>query len=337
MASAKLPGKADHTLALKKIKQLTTDLGIYQFGKGKVPDPSFGYALEDQARALIVTHQFGEKKLDEIYLDFIAKSYRKDGLFNQYFYEDSRGFVEDPTLITVEDKEEVYGTILWSLLSTNNYSKETKLLIEQLKKLVQNFDYPRAIATSLLGLTSERKASNLENQLTERLLEYFRKTASPNWQWFENYLTYANPILPWACWEVSINRNNSEAKKIAEESTNFLIEQCQIKGIPAPIGNQSWYKKGGGKAVFDQQPIDAAYMVCCLEKAYLVTQNPFYLEWAKKWWGWFWGNNLLKIPLVDRNFACYDGLTPTGVNLNQGAESNICFLLAFLAAKRMSL
>ena len=39
--------------------------------------------------------------------------------------------------------------------------------------------------------------------------------------------------------------------------------------------------------------------------------------------------------MLDENWACYDALTPHGVNLNQGAESNICFLMAYLAAKRM--
>ena len=38
---------------LKKIKLLTTNTGIYQHGKLNKPNPEFGYAIEDQARALI--------------------------------------------------------------------------------------------------------------------------------------------------------------------------------------------------------------------------------------------------------------------------------------------
>ncbi|MCX6384190.1 MAG: hypothetical protein NTV16_06885 [Actinobacteria bacterium] len=43
------------------------------------------------------------------------------------------------------------------------------------------------------------------------------------------------------------------------------------------------------------------------------------------------------MPLIDKDFACYDALNPEGVNLNQGAESNICFLMAYLSAKRMGI
>ncbi|MGB6607560.1 MAG: glycosyltransferase, partial [Atribacterota bacterium] len=94
---------------------------------------------------------------------------------------------------------------------------------------------------------------------------------------------------------------------------------------------------GKNKALFDQQPIDSSYMICCLEKAYYATEDNFYLNWAKKWYKWFFGNNINNIPLIDENFACYDALNPEGVNLNQGAESNICFLMAFLAAKRLEI
>ena len=41
--------------------------------------------------------------------------------------------------------------------------------------------------------------------------------------------------------------------------------------------------------------------------------------------------NDLRVPLYDfRTGACYDGLTPRGPNLNQGAESTLCCLLALL-------
>jgi len=78
-------------------------------------------------------------------------------------------------------------------------------------------------------------------------------------------------------------------------------------------------------------------MVCCLEKAHHATKDDIYLSWAEKWYKWFWGNNINNKLLIDENFACCDALTPEGVNLNQGAESNICFLMAYLSAKRLGL
>jgi len=61
-------------------------------------------------------------------------------------------------------------------------------------------------------------------------------------------------------------------------------------------------------------------------KAYFGNRGQiYYLDWAGKWYNWFWGFNIKNTPLIDKNFSCYDSLTPEGVNLNQGAESNIVF------------
>jgi len=44
---------------------------------------------------------------------------------------------------------------------------------------------------------------------------------------------------------------------------------------------------------------------------------------------WFLGENRLGLPLYDFATAgCRDGLGATDVNLNQGAESTVCFLMA---------
>jgi len=323
---------------LQKIKQLTTDVGIYQHDTRGQPDPSFGYALEDQARALIIAHEFGDKDLEEIYFNFIIKAQNKNTFLNQYYYEDQRGFVNDITPSTVLDRQEAYGITLWALLSTNYFQdKKIKTLVDQVCVNARLWVSPRAIAAALLGLVSLPTPSSLEKELAEKMRYFYEQTATQNWQWFENYLTYANAILPWALWETILKRNNNSLLPIAEKSTNFLIENCQIDGIPSPVGSQGWYSKGGKKPLFDQQPIEAAYMVCCLEKAYLSTKDQFYLKWAEKWWKWFWGNNINKIPLIDKNNACYDSLNKEGISLNQGAESNICFLMASLAAKRLKM
>lgn len=318
-----------------KIRQLTTNIGIYQHGKLNLPDPKMGYALEDQARALIVAHEFKDKNLEEIYLNYIIRSKRPDGLLYHYYYEDS-GFEENNSPGGTTSEQEAYGITIWALISTGNLkNRELKEILEKLKNDALFWTSPRAIAAALLGLTNLPKQTPLEKELTKKLHYVFNSTAQENWNWFENYLVYANAIIPWALWEVGLKRKCAKSLEIATKSTLFLIENCQIDAIPAPIGNNGWFKKGGEKPIYDQQPVDAAYMVCLLEKAYYATKNQLYLTWAKKWWDWFWGKNTQKKSLIDEDLACYDALTPWGVNLNQGAESNICFLLAYLAAIRL--
>ena len=75
---------------LKKLRSITSDIGVYQHGKLNKPNPEFGYAIEDQARAIIVANEFKDKKLQKIYLNFIRSAKRQDGLLHHfYFYNDS--------------------------------------------------------------------------------------------------------------------------------------------------------------------------------------------------------------------------------------------------------
>jgi hypothetical protein len=324
---------------LKKIRSMTSDIGIYQHGRLDKPDPKFGYALEDQARALIVADAFGDEHLKGIYLNFIFKALREDGLLYHFYYENKNGGVFKNKENNSENNiKEAYGLTLWSLLELKD-NKESKI-DKIIKNLIDNsFSWSsiRAVSAALLGLSNLDKQHSLEKRLKIKLHNHYFDTRSEDWEWFENYLVYANAIIPWALWKIYLRRGCRTSFEIARKTTDFLINLCQKDNIPSPIGNKGWYHKGESKALFDQQPIDPGYMVCCLEKAYNATKNDLYLDWAKKWYRWFLGRNINNVSLIDKDFACYDALTPEGVNLNQGAESNICFLMAFLSAKRLGI
>jgi hypothetical protein len=330
---------------LKKLRSITSDIGVYQHGKLNKPNPEFGYAIEDQARALIVANGFKDKKLQKIYLNFIRSAKRQDGLLHHfYFYKDStdltngEGVFKNEEYNSKSNIKEAYGLTLWSLLATNiNRDNDLKDIIKKLIEDSHNWTSPRAVSSALLGLTNLDHEDSLENKIKTKLFNHYLDSRSDDWEWFENYLVYANAIIPWALWEVYLKRKCKTSFEIAKKTTDFLIANCQENNFPAPIGCNGWYVRGKNKALFDQQPIDAGYMVCCLEKAYYATKDSFYLNWAEKWYKWFWGNNIKNVILIDEDFACYDALNPEGVNLNQGAESNICFLLAYLAARRLGI
>jgi len=352
---------------LKRIRDLTTDLGIYQHAKIKKPDPKFGYALEDQSRALILAYKLNDEKLKKIYLDFIIRAKRKDGLLYHFCYENNDGYIfKNEENNSKPNLQEAYGIALWALLTVQNKSyhynnnifkndqdnngknnannsennkinKEIKKIIDSLIKDAYSWTSPRAMASALLGLLNIKNPIELENKFIQKLIELFHKTHTKDWVWFENYLVYANAILPWALWKAYVIRKYKNCLEVAQKTTEFLINTCQENKIPSPIGNKGWYFKDKSKALYDQQPIDASYMVCCLDYAYQATSDKKYLKIAKEWYEWFWGNNLNKIPLIDNEFACYDSLTPKGVNLNQGAESNICFLFAHLSANKLKI
>lgn len=112
---------------------------------------------------------------------------------------------------------------------------------------------------------------------------------------------------------------------------NFLISITFKDNKFAPIGQDGWYIKDGHKAHFDQQPVDTASMVQTLVLAKDTTGEEKYLKNAVIAFQWFLGNNILNQVVYDEHSGgCHDGIGKSSVNLNQGAESTISYLIARL-------
>jgi hypothetical protein len=62
-----------------------------------------------------------------------------------------------------------------------------------------------------------------------------------------------------------------------------------------------------------------------------------WVEEAEKAYGWYLGLNDLDLPLASpADGGCFDGLMPTGLNRNQGAESILALQLASCAISGLS-
>jgi hypothetical protein len=96
-----------------------------------------------------------------------------------------------------------------------------------------------------------------------------------------------------------------------------------------PIGSDGFYRRGSPRARFDQQPIEAQATVSACVEAFEATGDVFWRDEARRAFEWFLGRNDLDQPLYNpASGGCYDGLHFDRVNLNQGAESTLAFLLA---------
>ena len=120
-------------------------------------------------------------------------------------------------------------------------------------------------------------------------------------------------------------------KEIALESFNFLLSKTFNENGIEVISNKSWLKKGESAGHFGEQPIDVAYTIMTLSRFYDVFGDEEYLIKMETAFNWFLGNNRLhQIIYNPCTGGCYDGLEETHVNLNQGAESTISYLMARL-------
>jgi len=124
--------------------------------------------------------------------------------------------------------------------------------------------------------------------------------------------------------------NHAEALEIGLKSLRWLasIQRTQA-GHFRPIGSNGFYERGGARADFDQQPVEAQAMVSACLEAFRATEDPTWSREAKRAFEWFLGRNDLGLPLYDSNSGgCGDGLHSDRVNENQGAESTLAFHLS---------
>ncbi|MGV8813540.1 MAG: glycosyltransferase [Gelidibacter sp.] len=328
-------------------EELTTNFGMLQFAKFDTPDPASGYTLDDNARALIAIIMHYEKfnKKDSLllaarYLNFMDFVQQDDGWFQNYV--DINGEITAQNLeVNLEDAN---GRALWSLgyvlskkplLPINMIATAENCFVKALPNIAA-LNSPRAISFALKGLyyfntTSDKSIKELSEKLVQKLLRYYEVTSDQDWNWYEDYLTYANSVLPEAMMYAYLILGNKKYKEIAEVTFDFLLSQYFMKGKIQVIPNKGWFHKRNERTFFGEQPIEVAYTMFTLELFYQVTQKIKYKEQLQIAFSWFLGNNhLTQIMYNPVNGGSYDGLEKESININQGAESTVCFLLARL-------
>lgn len=330
--------------SMQHIKLLTDSTGIVQHSLYGVPNLKEGYCLDDNARALILAAMTFQEKLDPVsqellltYLSFIHYMQNNDGTFRN-FLSYNRQFMDK---IGSEDS---FGRTIWALgylieNSPNNpYMQFAQDMFRKAKPNFLDMHHQRGIANTMIGICYYLKRYPDDNeiqgillQLTKRLIGFYERNCSEDWKWFEDVLTYDNGILPLALLHAAEVTSDVTTLKIAQESMNFL-ESCTLhKGYLTPVGNNGWYKKGGKCPLYGQQSIDVMAFVLLYHQAYLATKDKAFLEKMFLAHLWFLGENSLRSSLYDfETNSCYDGLESHGLNLNQGAESTIAYLISHL-------
>jgi hypothetical protein len=324
------------------MRDMTDDTGILQHARSSIADRREGYTTDDNARALLATLRYhelldGEKNLDlvRIYLSFLLYVQKNDGRVHN-FVGYNHSFLDEV------GSDDSLGRVLWAC----GYSQDTSIPEDIRMAAKEIFDNcliwalksrsPRTNAFAILGLYHYAKAFPEDKnppinvaELADRLCELYKQVSTPTWQWFETYLTYANARLPYALFRAYQTTGKKDYLNIAEKTLNFLAANDIVNGIYQPVGNQSWYVRGGEKALYDQQPLEASCMVEAASVAYQVTGKNIYAKMARTAFDWFLGKNSDGVMVYDPNTGgTYDGITAHGLSRNQGAESGLSYLLA---------
>ena len=166
-------------------------------------------------------------------------------------------------------------------------------------------------------------------EMARRLVSAFGRT-DPTWPWPEAEVTYESAILGHALVAAGRRLGDPAMAQLGLATLEWLIQaQVSREGHVDLIGNRGWWPRGAAPARFDQQPIDAAALVEACSAAWTATGERRWLVEMRRAYGWFLGANAVGIAVADpERGGCCDGLSPIGVNANQGAESTLAWLTA---------
>ncbi|MCX6266981.1 MAG: glycosyltransferase [Bacteroidetes bacterium] len=339
-------------IRLDHLKQLTTETGIIQFSKINQPDISTGYTLDDNSRALVASCMHfklteNEENLDEIYkyLRFIKHCQQPGGDFLNYTDKDNH-FTDQNRSTNLDDSN---GRAVWALgyvvsligLLPLKIISEAETILRKSLLHIEMVHSTRAMAFSIKGLYYYQSAIKSPENIrlvkifVDRLVQMYKHESNENWEWFEGYLTYANSILPEAMLFAWLLTREPIYKDIAISSLDFLLLQTFNENGIEVISNKNWLQKGEVAGHFGEQPIDVAYTMMTLSKFYDVFRDDEYRLKMETAFNWFLGNNRLNQIIYNPcTGGCYDGLEETHVNLNQGAESTVSYLMARLTMEK---
>ncbi len=352
----KIQKRSDHLqytvppINLEHIKRMTTEIGMLQFAQINTPDRSSGYTLDDNARALIALlhhHKISRSPEDlaliEIYLNFIAYCLQDDGMFLNYVDQDQK-FTEQNDEVNLDDAS---GRAIWALgevvgmkdVLPGHLSSLALQLIDRASVNFPRYYSTRAMAFIIKGLyfTDSAPYQMVMKIYADRLVAMFEHEATAQWRWFESYLTYGNSVLSEALIAVYQRTQEENYKKIAYQSFDFLLSKIFFNDEIHVISNKGWAQKDelipksthGG-----EQPIDVAYTIMALHRFHQLDHNKQYQTMLKNAFDWFLGKNHLKqIVYNPTTGGCFDGVEESSININQGAESTVSYLMARLTMR----
>ncbi|MFN0166876.1 MAG: glycosyltransferase [Bryobacteraceae bacterium] len=337
---------------LNHLLRMTDSTGVFQHAIFSVPNFSEGYCTDDNARAFILAVLLGELGEEPEQVRAVATTCAaflhhafdaKEKRFHNHMSFDRR-WLDD------QGSEDCQGRALWALGIGVGRSpfREFQMMAGQLFALalpaLTELTSPRAWAFGLIGiheylrrLSGDSLVNQTRETLAARLMDLFDRSAKPDWCWFEEELSYDNAKLAHALILSGRAIGQPAVLDRGLQALRWLTElQISEKGHFRPIGSNGFYRHGGPRANFDQQPIEAQATVSACLEAYRATSDFWWYEQAQRAFDWFIGWNDLGLELYSpESGGCGDGLHVDRVNGNQGAESTLAFLLS-LAEMRLA-
>lgn len=336
---------------LAAVERMSDSTGMLQHSIYSVPDRRHGYCIDDNARALILMSKIDG--IDEavrdnwtsVYASFVQYAWNPDQRRFRNFMNFDRTWCED---VGSEDSN---GRAIWALGVTARDARAQKhrdwasVLFDDTASIALELEAPRSHAFSMLGAAAMIEAHpghalsrTILTRYGEELIALLDEARRPEWQWFEIVLAYDNARLPEALLRAGEVLGRPDFIAVGLETLDWIVaRQTSPEGRFRAVGSESFGRVYADPLPFDQQPLEAQATVDACVAAYQVTGDKRWHEEAMRAYRWYLGANDLELPLATAaDGGCFDGLMPTGLNRNQGAESILALQLANCAISALS-
>ena len=351
VANAAMPAPAPLKPDFSAVERMSDSTGMLQHSIYSVPDRRHGYCIDDNARALMLVARM--PGLDEttrdkwmtIYESFLQYAWNPGARRFRNFMNFDRTWCED------YGSEDSNGRTLWALGTVIRRGDLRKhidwamAMYDETASLALELGSPRAQAFAMLG-AAEVLAVHPGHRLSVEILERFSSehlallasARRPDWEWFESVLAYDNARLPEALLRAGHRLGRDDLIEAGVRTMRWLTtQQTSPEGRFRAVGSESFGRRYEPPLPFDQQPLEAQATVDACAAALEATGDRRWVEEATRAYRWFLGVNDLDIALATpQDGGCFDGLTPTGLNRNQGAESILALQLASCTISALS-
>jgi len=327
--------------SMTAVRRLIDDVGMMQHAKLRVPDRAHGYCIDDTARALaLFAHLARDGDQGEagsrcayVCAAFVNHAWNEEtGRFRNFMSWDRR-WLDDGGC------HDCNGRTFEALCLTAANSARPDLrdwatdLGRRVYQRSADWTSHRARAHVIKGcivgdglVIDPRECRDTLAAASGALLAALNANAP----WFDPKLAYDNALLPEALILAGQRLGDSAMLATGLSALEWLMDrQSAGGGRFRPIATSGFALGDATHAAFDQQPIEALASVEACVSAFEATGEEAWRRRATAAFMWFAGENDLGLPLITlEDGGCHDGLTATGCNRNQGAESVLSYHLA---------
>lgn len=312
------------------LRSLTSDIGLWEHADFETPRPAHGYCNDDNGRALVIISRERDQDLTDLlgtYLRFVLDARKPDGTFHN-----RRG--ADGSWSDEVGSDDSQGRVWWGLGALARRAPEDRMRTAALDEFatcdafrsthLRSNAYAALGAAEVLTRTSDFTPAN---EMLDRTSSVIATAARSTIPWPESRLTYDNARIPEALIAAGSALGDERRTSLGLRLLEWLVgnESRGDQFSFTPVGGRVPGPSGGPG--YDQQPLEAWAMAEACLRAEMVTGDADWGRIARRAGRWLLGWNDAGATMYQSlSGGTYDGLTPDGVNVNQGAESTLAGL-----------